>query len=250
MKKNGFTMPEMIMTLGIICVIASILLPVLKNMATDDKERKFQKANFLTERIINEIRADEDLYRDENLHTPTNGVITETMFCERFAQRMKIKSEISCTEHTFENGTIPEGTFTTIDGIVWNIPLTTFENDATIEIDVNGTKGPNCFASDECTKPDRFTMTVRAFPVTEQEPTPEPIVKPTPDYDCSDPDYNDIDQKCGLPLVKPDDAIKLDNGKFGYSSNAHTGGGCGSRPCQDYTMQHDFGDRRDRDLLD
>lgn len=245
MKKNGFTMPEMIITLGVICVIASILLPVLKNTTTNDKEKKFQKANFLTERIVSEIRADENLYKDENLHTPANDVITDTLFCERFAKRFKIKSEISCTEHSFENGTIPEGSFTTLDGIVWNIPLTTFDHDATIEIDVNGRKGPNCFASEECAEPDRFTITVRAFPEPEPEatPEPEPIVKPTPDYDCSDPDYNDIDQKCGLPLVKPEDEIKLDTGVFSPNGHnkEHSGSDCYGKAC--HALQHDFNDK-------
>lgn len=190
MKKKGFTMPEMVITLGIIGVLAIILLSVLRHSDVNENEHIFKKALFLTERVMQEMRADESLYKDGDLSKPVKGELTDSTFCQNFAQNFKIKSDISCVEHAFVDGEAPDGTFTTIDGIVWKLPITTFANEiAVIQVDVNGNKRPNCFASEECAKPDRFAITVytRITPDEEvkpgdkePEPTPEPEPEPEP----------------------------------------------------------------------
>ncbi len=216
MKKKGFTMPEMVITLGIIGVLAIILLPVLRNSDANENEHIFKKAFFLTERIIQEMRADEDLYRDGDLSKPVKGELTDSTFCQNFAQNFKIKSDISCVEHAFVNGEAPDGTFTTIDGIVWKIPITTFADEiAVVQIDVNGNKGPNCFASEECAKPDRFAITV--YTKTDNDGKPKPTLG---DKVLHDPGLSKglLPQDCRPPLYS---AQYYACNEYGYTNGMH-----------------------------
>lgn len=165
MQKRGFTIAEMLITSGVIAVIALLLMPVLQNTKADESVQKYQKALFLSERLQQELLNDEDLYKDANLGD-TEEVRYEgrtysgnTKFCELFASRMKTLTGVSCAEHSFIDGENPQGTFTTPDGIVWNVPISEFgENAETIEVDVNGDKRPNCYFSESCKNPDRFTL--------------------------------------------------------------------------------------------
>ncbi len=165
MQKRGFTIAEMVITLGVIATVALILIPVLQNTKADENVHKYQKALFLSERLQQELLNDEDLYKDANLGD-TEEVSYEgraysgnTKFCELFASRMKTMAGVSCAAHRFTDGEIPQGTFTTPDGIVWNVPISEFgENAESIEVDVNGNKGPNCYFSESCRNPDRFTL--------------------------------------------------------------------------------------------
>ena len=116
----------------------------------------------------------------------------DSKFCELIAARLNVMSDIKCEEKVFVDGEAPEGQFTTTDGMVWILPITSFDEedwlevtpepdqddpDAVLEpvmqdnrprvyIDVNGDKAPNCFyvkPDDEgqeasCKLPDRFTI--------------------------------------------------------------------------------------------
>lgn len=177
MMKKGFTLAEMIATLGIIGVLAVILMPMLSGVQPNEEMLKFKKAYYIAERVIAELVNDEDLYPDSDVagapqffgNTEAVNYKNEvrqgnTKFCELFATKINKSSEVDCTEKTFADGTAPSGSVNTSDSMVWILPITNFADANTaeeIQIDVNGNKAPNCFYNaTTCARPDRFTIKV------------------------------------------------------------------------------------------
>lgn len=175
--KKGFSLGEMIITLGIVGFLAMVLLPVLKSILPNQEMLMFKKAYYITERSIAELVNDEDLYPESyeedakqylgNVSSQVSKGVTyagNTKFCELFAAKINRSSEVSCTAKTFTDGSLPVGTVATTDGTVWILPISSFESETepeNIYIDVNGNKGPNCFYNKtSCKKPDRFTVKV------------------------------------------------------------------------------------------
>lgn len=175
--KKGFTLAEMLITTGLISVLACILLPMLGHIQPNEEMLKFKKAYYLTERAVSELINDDDIYPEpEDNQLPFLGNTVQpispeygdpkysglTKFCELFASKLNTISDVTCQEHQFADGQAPVGTFTTSDQVVWILPVTTFDNNNTeynIQLDVNGTKAPNCvYNQDACAKPDRFTI--------------------------------------------------------------------------------------------
>lgn len=175
MIKKGFTLAEMTITLGVIGVLAVILLPVLKNAQPNEEMLKFKKAYYITERVVSELVNDDELYPEPDIVGASDYLgNTESVtfhgkefagnlkFCGLFVEKVNTASadNASCdADAGFDDG----GSFTTSDGIVWILPITTFEEENTpqeIQIDTNGTKAPNCSFSDACPTPDRFTIKV------------------------------------------------------------------------------------------
>lgn len=176
MKKYGFSLGEMLVTIGIVAFLAAVLLPVLKNVLPNEELMLFKKSYYITERAIAELVNDDDLYPEADAEdNPYLGNTTtveyngknyqgDTKFCELFAMKLNRMSEIDCTEKTFTDGVVPDGTLTTNDKVVWLLPITAFDSETVaqdIQMDVNGDKAPNCFYDAEtCKKPDRFTVHV------------------------------------------------------------------------------------------
>lgn len=177
MMKKGFTLAEMVVTLGLIGVLAVILMPMLRDVQPNEEMLKFKKAYYIAERVIAELVNDEDLYPDSDdpevpqffgntarANYKGGDYDGDTKFCGLFAAKLNRSSEVDCTEKTFADGTAPSGNVTTSDSMVWILPITNFADADTaeeIQIDVNGNKAPNCFYNAEaCARPDRFTIKV------------------------------------------------------------------------------------------
>lgn len=175
MIKRGFTLAEMTITLGLIGVLAVILLPVLKNSQPNEEMLKFKKAYYITERIVSELVNDDELYPEPDAvgaadYLGNTEAVTfhgqefsgHDKFCKLFAEKVNTASaeNASCVATAlFESG----GSFATSDGIVWILPVTSFDEENTpyeIQIDTNGTKAPNCSFAEACQNPDRFTIKV------------------------------------------------------------------------------------------
>ena len=179
MKKTGFTLGEVAITVAIIGFLAATFLPVIKNAMPNQEQLMFKKAYYLTERLVAEMVNDEELYPEveetdaKQFFGNTVGVRYrgkeytggDTKFCELMAAKINNSSEPSCTAQTkFADNTKPTGTLTTADGMVWILPISSFADETTaqeIYIDVNGMKKPNCFYNTtSCKRPDRFTIKV------------------------------------------------------------------------------------------
>lgn len=180
--KNGFTLSEMVVTVGVVGVLALLLIPVLKDAMPNQEQAMFKKAYYVTERSVSELINDEDLYPEAvegepnffgNTVEVTYKDITTSgasKFCELFTSKLNRTSDIKCSATTghlpskFTDNEAPEGTITTTDGIVWVLPIDSFADNTDareIYVDVNGRKQPNCFYDKTtCKKPDRFTIKV------------------------------------------------------------------------------------------
>lgn len=187
MKLNrGFTLAETLVTLAIIGFIASICLPGLLRSAPNKEQIMLKKAFFIAGRNINELINDEELYPERN-NTNTTGFsnvsITDqtadgreatyhgqqysgnSKFCSLFAAKMNVRGNINCNRaRTLDQG----GNFQSSDGIVWVLPINNFNSGnansrQSIQVDVNGNSGRNCFEGNGCTIPDRFTIFVDRY---------------------------------------------------------------------------------------
>ena len=176
-KKRGFTIAEMLVTIGIISFLAVILIPALEKTKPNQEHLMFRKAYYLITNIVSEIVNDPDLYPepedDENFYLSNTVEVNyhdetyggNTKFCEIFSSKLNTIITPDCSEKVFVDKTTPEYQFKTTDNIAWILPISNFddkEEKYPIYIDTNGEKAPNCTFHDEdedfCKRPDRFTV--------------------------------------------------------------------------------------------
>jgi len=184
-NKKGFTLSEVMVTLGVLGVIAAILIPAVTKVTPDANKIMLRKAYFTTEKVVNSLISDDSIYPIGTLTADSDGVMvskgfnnTDTTnmgvpvgndkFCYLFTQRINTTSA-NCTAATV--GGVPAYTFTTSDGIVWTYTVSAFALNPTayttvnvLAVDVNGTgKGDNCFYN-TCTgtkKADSYRFRIR-----------------------------------------------------------------------------------------
>lgn len=184
--KKGYTLAEVLVVMALLGILAAILLPAVSNVRPDRNKMMFKKAYHIAERIVYELVNDDNLYPSkegkyyglDNLEQVNdNGVAMPAdslKFCSLFVRRLNTVDDIiTCTSTTAKaatNGTHATPTTTTTDGIDWYVPQSTFISSgnpttATIYVDINGEKGPNCFQKsadpDYCPKPDIFRIVVK-----------------------------------------------------------------------------------------
>lgn len=187
--KKGFTLAETLITLTLIAVLATITLPIIKRYSPNKPHLLFRKVYYTASNIISELVNDYEIYPEiaggvgylantETIPYQGGNYGGDTKFCELFLSRLNTIEENPdasgkvCVARTFSNGTVSDGQFTTADGVIWILPITTFttttggESPVTsastgvISVDINGTEGPNCTESEACTSPDRFNLTL------------------------------------------------------------------------------------------
>lgn len=173
MTKKAFTLPEVMITMGVIGVLAALLIPAITSLAPNKSKIMFKKAYYIAENTISELLNDNGLYPDDDptkiglqdTRTVTVNGITygtaTTKFGQLFASKVNLSSTPTVTANGYE--------FTTNDGIVWTLPTTPFGNGNTFQIitvDVVGgttntaaVKNPNCtYNASTCPKPDTFNI--------------------------------------------------------------------------------------------
>ena len=192
-KKSGFTLTEVIIVVAVVGTIAAMLVPMLGKLVPNKEQVMAKKAYAAIDKIVNELKNDEDFYPDYDdndkigfsntisvtYHGRVFGRIEEKKFCELFAEKIgDIKGAIACNQYNITTS-MPKGqpagykSFITNDRIVWVLPYTNFSsgNGDLILFDVNGDDEPNCFsyyatnvnANLRCAKteaPDRFAVKV------------------------------------------------------------------------------------------
>ena len=186
MKSKGFTLAEVLITLAIIGIIASIMLPALRGASPNKEQIMLKKAYYLIGRNVNELINDEEFYperEDENLTGFSNVNIADqtadgreatyhgqaysgnSKFCGLFAARMNIRGNVNCNQAIDLNA---GGNFQSADGIIWSMPIGNFNRGGvnapqTISVDVTGQSGQNCFEGNGCATPDRFNIFVDRY---------------------------------------------------------------------------------------
>ena len=171
MKKNGFTLTEVLLSLTIVGIIASITAPILINsMANKDKIQtiKYQK-------LISEINADllnnrtvypEGQWDKSSLEDiPEYGILLRDKDLEKwnilqknkYAYLLMEKLEILSVDETSNN----EAIFSTADGYQWKITNSSTGIPNAIVIDTNGSENePNKFGSSSFKSPDKFAFLI------------------------------------------------------------------------------------------
>lgn len=167
MKKQGFTLVELLLVLGIIAVIAAITAPVLGNLMPDKNKVKVLK----TYKVINDIA--QDLLHDPGIYecpklscgesSQRDGldqVRGTAKFSYYFTERMDIaKSYWEGIPHS-DFGT---RRFTTKDGMYWSLSVS-YDGNVEILINVDGKEvqdsGKSCSYSSSCTNPNQFKFVV------------------------------------------------------------------------------------------
>lgn len=184
MQKRGFTLAEILISVGIVGVIAAIMLPMVNKFKPDENKIKFlQTYNSLVEimpsivnnrlayPIINEGKL--DIYdKSPLLNTESPFVIDgETFkgakkFCRLLATGFNTVGNINCSgEYKTLEEVMSSPSFTTANGVEFYVQtqLESGKYSSEIYLDVNGADGENCFSNvDTCKDPDRFMLKVGA----------------------------------------------------------------------------------------
>ena len=165
-KNNGFTLAEVLITLGIIGVVAAMTLPTLiQNHQKRSLEVATQKFYSTMSQAVKKYMADEGV--DDLRNTPLTDMSEDESggedaykACEDFVQKyLKVAKvcENGCSADNYKmlNGEISEalglkpedssytGTFMLADGAVFDINPGTSWWPIELYVDVNGRKGPN-----------------------------------------------------------------------------------------------------------
>ena len=177
-KQRGFTVAELLITLGIIGVVAAISAPMILNLFPDNDKAQVIRINKLISEINNELLSDPSLYLITGNCTgldctdrPLNPNFQENNFQNNFfgfrkygnlfASKLVIDGEIT--------NIATNTSFTTTDGINWLIQRNIINPQNpinpnwlyTIRVDLNGNGGNNCtYDSNTCPNPDRFSFNI------------------------------------------------------------------------------------------
>ena len=189
MFKKGFTLQELLITIGIIGIVAAIVAPGIVGMMPDQKKMMYMKAYNTLTTLTNEILDDPSLYwttYDNDGEPNCSGLSCTTIpdeiqdvqgiqpadkFAYLLARRMNLSQDIRRPMGNNNDSII---SFTTTDGIIWNI-VTRIQNDndlpgnrraevnLIIDLDDAENAPPECgnaMYSDNCKNPIRFRFLV------------------------------------------------------------------------------------------
>lgn len=170
-KMRGFTLAEVMITLAVLGILASIMLPAVSRVRPNENKVMFKKAYYIAERTVSELVNDENLYPEgDGTHVGLDNISEVTYngekftgndkFCKLFAEKVNtINDSVNCVSSSSNPTASNIPSFTTTDGIAWYMPITDFSGDKYITVDVNNEKKPNCsFANNTCINPDRFEI--------------------------------------------------------------------------------------------
>jgi prepilin-type N-terminal cleavage/methylation domain-containing protein len=182
MKKHGYTLAELLISITIIGVLTAIILPLVNKYKPDaNKAIYLTTYDSIVTAVQNMINNDK-IYpmpsnndADSYLNYPLTNQVAVTIdgtaisansakFCNVLALSFNTLGTISCSS-TYDALPTFEKSFQTTNGVVFQVftnqTTTVYQSD--IYIDVNGeNKGKNCFYSDNCKNPDRFKFLVAA----------------------------------------------------------------------------------------
>lgn len=121
--KKGFTLSEVMITIGLVGVLAAILIPATIKVTPSTNKLMAKKANYTIQKAIANMINDDKNYPGDVMFTATTvpqgfAQGTATQFCTLLADQMNTVGPTSTSPCTF----------TTSDGIVWSVPQVLFSN--------------------------------------------------------------------------------------------------------------------------
>ena len=160
MRKFGFTLAEVLITLGIIGVVAAMTMPVLiNNVRNKQLETAFKGAYSILSQAVQQAANDEggNLKKTYIVQSDSGDWYpSQKLFYENFYSKLKIAGTCTYTGNirnyskTTDNAYIDRGVAkpdkALSNGICFNVFLNGYQ--INLSIDVNGTKGPNILGYD------------------------------------------------------------------------------------------------------
>lgn len=191
-NKHGFTLAEVLLTLGIIGVVAALTLPAANSLMPDQTKIMYLKAYDTVSETMKNLASNKKLFpvcsnnnrscinypfinTDKSRDRRYDDYEGQTKLCDLFALALGVENA-ECSSD-ISSYTSPDDinekfndnkTFTTSNGLQWmyttaytHSSANSFRDD--LYVDVNGDAAPNCiYDEDSCIKPDRFKFFVYA----------------------------------------------------------------------------------------
>ena len=167
MRKKGFTLSEIIVSLGIIGIITAITLPLVNNLRVDTDKIKVLKISKTVANINNTLLNNKSIYYSEYLNGSNTKCFgfecTQRPFEERFNNQLYegnkkyqnlLFAHLETVDNTLTRNNDNNISFQTIDGINW-----TFTDDFKFYITLDN-NGNNCVYSNNCLRPNRFSFRI------------------------------------------------------------------------------------------
>lgn len=150
MKKFGFTMAELIITMSIIGVSAALIAPALTNIVPDKNKVKVLRYNSLLGNAINDLLGNENLYHPHTVVNEITGAYgLSCVGLQCIAQEVEKNPSLISVEHQIKSCIGVDDDNTMSDGSAW-----TFEAYDTygfkITIDVDTKKTGCCMSAADC----------------------------------------------------------------------------------------------------
>ena len=159
MKKNGFTLTEVLVTLGIISLLVLLIAPTINNLKPDDHKMNVLKAYNALTNINKELLSDLSIYLGNNCRglscteQPSNA-----RYGAQFVNNMKypllVASKLNITDDV---GNALPLNFNTADGLNWTIDGEAPNYVITIDVDA---EGADCSFGNQCQNPDRYLFNI------------------------------------------------------------------------------------------
>lgn len=194
MKKIGFTLAELMITLGIVGVIVAIAIPAINHLKPDSNKTAYLKAYDTLSQTVKTLASNSQIYpvckdatSDNNINCSshpllnTNQPIVSQLNNAKYSGNVKLcnllaysmdAENANCTANTYEysNETFKNNlSFITRNGMQWKIVpqvLTAANGSAGFQtdvyVDINGNDGNNCMYSASCSQPDIFKFMISA----------------------------------------------------------------------------------------
>ncbi|MFA6988538.1 MAG: type II secretion system protein [Candidatus Gastranaerophilaceae bacterium] len=146
--KKAFTLAEVLITLALIGVISSIIIPALMNSLPNNNKYLYRAAYRTVEQVLSDLINNGSLYSDA-LNNGFKNTTDATYFCDNFTNEVNLINSTDCANvrTPSANPTVPN--FTTSNGMRWWGFVNTFATTANIWVDVDGAnKGKNTISSD------------------------------------------------------------------------------------------------------
>lgn len=201
MKKTGFTLAELLITLVVIGIISAITLPAINKLMPDENKINCIKAYDTLSALVKNLASNTKIYpvcknpeQNDNQNCSEYPLFNtnqpqllaafnddkysgDKKLCNLLASFMNVK-DASCGENVYSFNATNFNTqfnnnksFITANGMQWYVVpavasayadgIGTFQTD--VYVDVNGNEAPNCiYNADSCKKPDRFKFMVAA----------------------------------------------------------------------------------------